>query len=48
VLSSLTNNEISLGRVAKATVPYWMIHLFAVVVLTAFPIIALFLPNLLF
>jgi len=48
VLSSLTNNEISLGRVAKATVPYWMIHLFAVVVLTAFPMIALFLPNLLF
>lgn len=48
VLSSLTNNEISLGRVAKATVPYWMIHLFALVVLTAFPIIALYLPNLLF
>jgi C4-dicarboxylate transporter, DctM subunit len=48
VLSSLTNNEISLGRVAKATVPYWMIHLFALGVLTAFPIIALFLPNLLF
>lgn len=48
VLSSLTNNEISLGRVAMATVPYWMIHLLAVVVLTAFPIIALFLPNLLF
>ncbi|GGD47501.1 TRAP transporter large permease [Sinisalibacter lacisalsi] len=48
VLASLTNNEISLGRVAKATVPYWGIHLFAVVVLTAFPIIALFLPNLLF
>lgn len=48
VLSSLTNNEISLGRVAKATVPYWIIHLLAVAVLTVFPAIALILPNLLF
>lgn len=48
VLSSLTNNEVSLGRAAKATVPYWMIHLLAIAVLTAFPVIALFLPNLLF
>ncbi|MBE9637450.1 TRAP transporter large permease [Salipiger mangrovisoli] len=48
VLSSLTKNEISLGRVATATVPYWLIHLFALVVLTIFPVIALYLPNLLF
>ena len=48
VLVSLTENEVSLGRVAKATVPYWVIHLFAVVLLTAFPAIALFLPDLLF
>ncbi|SDI20823.1 TRAP transporter large permease [Alloyangia pacifica] len=48
VLSSLTKNEISLGRVATATVPYWLIHLFALGVLTAFPVIALWLPNLLF
>ncbi len=48
VLASLTNNEVSLGRVAKATVPYWMIHLLAIFVLTLFPVIALFLPNLLF
>lgn len=48
VLVSLTKNEVSLGRVAKATVPYWLIHLLAVVLLTAFPAIALFLPDLLF
>jgi tripartite ATP-independent transporter DctM subunit len=48
VLASLTNNEVSLGRVARATVPYWMIHLLAIAVLTVFPGIALFLPNLLF
>lgn len=48
VLASLTNNEVSLGRVARASVPYWVIHLMAIVVLTVFPGIALFLPNLLF
>ncbi len=48
VLSALTNNEVSLGRVAVATVPYWLIHLFAIFILTVFPAIALFLPNLLF
>ena len=48
VLTALTNNEISLGRVAYATVPYWLIHLCAIAVLTLFPILALFLPNLLF
>lgn len=48
VLSALTNNEVSLGRVAKATIPYWLIHLFAILVLTLFPALALFLPNLLF
>jgi tripartite ATP-independent transporter DctM subunit len=48
VLSSLTKNEVSLGRAAKATVPYWLIHLLAIFILTLFPIIALYLPNLLF
>jgi tripartite ATP-independent transporter DctM subunit len=48
VLTALTNNEVSLGRVAIATVPYWLIHLSAIVLLSFFPILALFLPNLLF
>jgi C4-dicarboxylate transporter, DctM subunit len=48
VLASLTNNEVNLGRVARATVPYWMIHLLAIAVLTLVPSIALFLPDLLF
>ena len=48
VLTALTNNEVSLGRVATATVPYWLIHLFAILILTIFPAIALFLPELLF
>ena len=37
-----------MGRVARATVPYWIIHLLAIAVLTVFPAIALFLPDLLF
>ncbi|MDF1608597.1 TRAP transporter large permease [Hoeflea sp. YIM 152468] len=48
VLSSLTRNEVSLGHAARATVPYWIIHLLAIFILTMFPIIALYLPNLLF
>ncbi len=48
VLSSLTDNEVSLGRVAWATVPYWVIHLIAIGILTLFPVIALYLPGLLF
>ncbi|MCV6594905.1 MAG: TRAP transporter large permease subunit, partial [Silicimonas sp.] len=48
VLTALTNNEVSLGRVAAATVPYWLIHLVAIVLLTLFPALALFLPDLLF
>ncbi len=48
VLTALTNNEVSLGRVAIATVPYWVIHLLMIALLTLFPILALYLPNLLF
>ena len=46
VLAALTNNEVNLGRVAIATIPYWMILLLSVVILTLFPAIALFLPDL--
>ncbi len=48
VLSAITDNEVSLGRVAIATIPYWFILLLSVVILTMFPIIALYLPELAF
>lgn len=48
VLTSLTNKELSLGRVAIATIPYWVIHLIMILLLTLFPAIALFVPDLLF
>ena len=47
VLTVVTNNEVGLGRAAAAATPYWLILLLAVAVLTAFPAIATFLPNLL-
>jgi len=38
----------ALGRAALATMPYWLLMLVAVVALTLFPQIALFLPDLVF
>jgi TRAP-type C4-dicarboxylate transport system permease large subunit len=48
VLSSLTNNEVSLGNAAMATIPYWLIFLVALAILTIFPQIALVLPEAFF
>ena len=48
VLAALTGNEVSLGRAAIATIPYWNILLLSVVILTLFPQVALFLPELTF
>ena len=48
VLTAITKNEVSLGEVAVATIPYWMILLLSVAIMTAFPQIALFLPDLVF
>jgi C4-dicarboxylate transporter, DctM subunit len=47
VLTALTNGEVSLGRAAQASTPYWIMLLVAVGILTAFPAIATFLPALL-
>ena len=48
VLTAITNNEVSLGEVATATIPYWLILLLSVAIMTVFPQIALFLPDLVF
>jgi len=47
VLVSVTREDVSLGDAALATVPYWLLLLAGVVLLTASPHIALFLPELL-
>ena len=46
VLTVLTNGEVTLGRAALAATPYWLVLLLAVAILTAFPVIATFLPAL--
>ncbi len=46
VLVTVTREEVSLGEAAMATVPYWLILLLGVAILTAGPQIALFLPGL--
>lgn len=45
VLTAITNNEVTLGEAAKASIPYWLLLLFSVLVLTVFPQIALWLPS---
>ncbi|MEM6462468.1 MAG: TRAP transporter large permease [Pseudomonadota bacterium] len=45
VLVSVTKEEVTLGAAALATIPYWLILLFGVALLTAAPQIALFLPS---
>ena len=45
VLVSVTKEDVSLGDAALATVPYWLILLVGVAILTALPQIALFLPG---
>jgi len=41
ILSAITGNEVSLGDAATASVPYWLILLGSVALLTVFPDIAL-------
>ncbi len=48
VLTAITEGEVSLGETAIATIPYWIILLLAVGLLSLFPQIALLLPELLF
>jgi tripartite ATP-independent transporter DctM subunit len=47
VLTVLTQGEVTLGRAAWAATPYWLLLLLAIAILTFFPLIATFLPNLL-
>ena len=45
VLVSVTKEKTSLGEVAVASMPYWLILLAGIAILTAAPEIALFLPQ---
>ena len=45
VLVSVTKEKVALGEAAIATMPYWIILLIGVILLTIMPQIALFLPS---
>ncbi len=45
VLVSVTREEVTLGAAALATIPYWLLLLAGVALLTAMPQLALYLPN---
>ncbi len=47
VLVSVTKDKVTLGEAAIATIPYWLILLCGIALLTAFPQIALLLPSVL-
>lgn len=48
VLTAITKGEISLGRTAIATIPYWGILLLAIGIITLVPSVVLILPNAIF
>ena len=45
VLTTITGNEVSLARTARATLPFWLIMVGSIGVFTLFPEIILFLPS---
>lgn len=46
VLAAITHNDVAASDIAKAAIPYWLLLLVGTALLTAFPSIALFLPQL--
>jgi len=48
IVMAITRGEMTLGEVARACVPFWSIQVLLLVLITAFPQIVMFLPNLLF
>lgn len=46
VLTAITDGEVTLARAAIAAIPYWILMLVGVVILTTIPDVALWLPNL--
>lgn len=46
VITAVTKNEVSIATAATASVPYFLVILLGIVILTIFPQIVLFLPGL--
>lgn len=47
VLTGITNGEVSLASASWAALPFWIVMMCGILILSAFPQIALFLPNVL-
>ena len=45
VIVAVTDHEIGLGKTAMATVPYWLLLLLGILLLTLFPDLVLYLPQ---
>ncbi|MBK7473584.1 MAG: hypothetical protein IPI73_26070 [Betaproteobacteria bacterium] len=48
IVVAISRGEMSLGQVARACVPFWLIQMSLLALVTIFPEIVLFLPDLLF
>ena len=48
IMIALTRGKVSLGELSRECLPYWIMLLVGTVLMTAFPQIALFLPNLVY
>lgn len=48
IILAVSEGEMSLGEVARACIPFWIILMFSLCILTIFPQIALFLPDIVF
>ena len=48
IMIALTKGRVSLGDLSKECLPYWIMLLVGTILMTMFPQIALFLPNLIY
>ena len=48
VILAISNGRMTLGELARACIPFWLILMAGLAIITFFPEIALFLPNLVF
>ncbi len=48
VILAISRGRLTLGELARACIPFWLILMVSLAIITIFPEIALFLPNLVF
>ena len=48
VILAISRGRLTLGELARACIPFWLILMVSLAIITIFPELALFLPNLAF